>query len=305
MLTRQSMGGVYVLPPAPFNDKGRFDEDMMRNNVRRLCEAGVDGIVTTGSVGEFHTISWEDHMRLIEVLVDEVTGKTRAIPGCSGVNTEEAITKVKYAQDCGADAIMNVSPYYVNLLDSELIGYWKDLAEACPEIGLIVYNNPGTAQLHTAEHFIELAKIPTMCGSKETTTMRLQLEIMRHTDLAPMTATELDYFVPSLMLGARGMFSMMGSAIPGFVMKLYDTCRAEKWEEAWEMQHKLRDVWDYLNQHPVGSAYGSIPRFKAIVNAFGVLDCGITRKPFIPVPREVQDKLRQEIEDKFPEMLED
>ncbi len=304
MLTRETMGGVYVLPPAPFNEKGRFDEERMRNNVRRLCEAGVDAIVTTGSVGEFHTISWEDHKKLIEVLVDEVSGKTKAIPGCSGVNTEEAITKVKYAQDCGADAIMNVSPYYVGLIDKELIGYWQDLADACPDIGLVVYNNPHTAQLHTAAHFVELAKIPTMCGSKETTTLSLLLEIMRHTDLAPMTATELDLFVPSIMVGAKGIFSMMGSAIPKYIVRLYGACKDGRWEEAWKMQHQLRDAWDYLNQHPAATQFSSIPRFKAIVNAFGTLDCGITRKPFIPVSKEVQGKLRQEIEDKFPDMIE-
>jgi 4-hydroxy-tetrahydrodipicolinate synthase len=298
------MGGIYVLPPAPFDDNRRFDEERMRHNVRALCEAGVDAIVTTGSVGEFHTISWEDHKKLIEVLVDEVTGKTKAIPGCSGVNTEEAIKKVKYAQDCGADAVMNVSPYYVRIADNELIGFWRDLAEACPDIGLIVYNNPGTSQLHTSAHFIELAKIPTMCGSKETTTLQLQLEIMRHTDLAPMTATELDYFVPTIMCGAKGIFSMMASAFPRFIIEFYQTCKEGKWEKAWEMQHKLRDVSDYLSGHQLGREYGSISRFKCIVNAFGVLDCGITGKPFIPVPKDVQDKYREVIEKEYPELIE-
>jgi hypothetical protein len=70
------------------------------------------------------------------------------------------------------------------------------------------------------------------------------------------------------------------------------------------MQHQLRDAWDHLNQHPAGRPFSSIPRFKAIVNAFGTLDCGITRKPFIPVSKEAQDVLRQEIEDKFPDMIE-
>ena len=304
MLTRDTMGGVYVLPPTPLDDNRRFDEEKMRNNVRRLCEAGVDAIVTTGSVGEFHTITWEDHKRLIEVLVDEVTGKTKAVPGCSGVNTEEAIMKVKFAQDCGADAVMNVSPYYVNINDRELIGYWTDLAEACPDIGLTVYNNPHTAQLHTVEIFKELAKIPSMCGSKEVTTIKLQLDIMRYTDLTPMTATELDYYVPTMKLGAKGIFSMSASMFPRFIVDIYKTCKEGRWDEAQKMQYKLRDVWDFLNSLKFGERWGSIPRFKATVNAFGVLDCGITGKPLIPVPKDIQDKYRQEIEKKFPELIE-
>ncbi len=298
------MGGVYALPPTPFDASGRFDEELMRANVQRLCEAGVDAIVTTGSVGEFHTIRWEDHKKLIEVLVDAVTGKTKAIPGCSGVNTEEAIMKVKYAQDCGADAVMNVSPYYVNLTENELCGYWRDLADACPDIGLIVYNNPHTAQLHTVETFKELAKIPSMCGSKEITTIKLQLEIMRHTDLTPMTATELDYYVPTMKLGAKGIFSMSASMFPRFIVSIYKACKEGKWEEAMRMQHKLRDVWDFLDGLAFGKPYGPIPRFKCYVNAFGVLNCGIPRKPFIPVPQDIQAKYREELKAKFPELFE-
>jgi len=304
MLTRKRMGGIYVLPPTPFDAKRRFDEERMRRNVRSLCEAGVDAIVTTGSVGEFHTIRWEDHRKLIEVLVDEVTGKTKAIPGCSGVNTEEAIMKVKHAQDCGADAVMNVSPYYVNLTDTELCGYWRDLAEACPDIGLIVYNNPHTAQLHTVEIFKELAKIRSMCGSKEITTIKLQLDIMRHTDLTPMTATELDYYVPTMRLGAKGLFSMSASMFPRFILRIYRLCKQGKWDEAMKMQHKLRDVWDFLDGLPFGRAYAPIPRFKCYVNAFGVLDCGITAKPFIPVPEDIQAKYREEVRARFPELIE-
>lgn len=304
MLTRETMSGLYSLPPSPFDEKGRFDEERMRNNVRRLCAAGVDGIVTTGSVGEFHTITWDDHRRLIEVLVDEVSGKTKAIPGCSGVNTEEAITKVKYAQDCGADAVMNVSPYYVNISDRELVGYWRDLGEACPDIGLIVYNNPHTAQLHTVQTFKELSKIPSMCGSKEITTIKLQLDIMRHTDLTPMTATELDYFYTTMKLGAKGVFSMSSSMFPRFMVRFFKTCKEGNWEEAQKMQYELKDIWNFMDGLAFGHEYGALSRFKCYVNAFGVLDCGTTRRPFIPVPRDIQARYREEIEKAFPEMIE-
>lgn len=304
MLTRETMEGVYVIAPAPLDENRRFDEDRMRRNVSALCQAGVDAIVTTGSVGEFHTITWEDHKRLIDVLVDEVSGKTLAVPGCSGVNTEEAIKKTRYAQDSGADAVMNVSPYYVNIRDNELIGFWRDLSEACPEIGLIIYNNPHTAQLHTVEIFKELANIPSMCGSKEIMTIKLQLDIMRYTDLVPMTATELDYFVPTMKLGAKGIFSMSASMFPEFIIDVYQKCKDGKWDHAMKMQHKLKDVWTFLDGLDFGSEYGAIPRFKAYTNAFGVLDCGIPGKPLVPVPESVVMQYREAIEETYPEMIE-
>jgi 4-hydroxy-tetrahydrodipicolinate synthase len=101
------MKGVYVLPPTPFKKDGSFDEENLRENVRKLAEAGVDAVITTGSVGEFHTITWEDHKRLIKAL-SEATKENgiKGVAGCSGVNTDEAIKKVKFAEECGADAIM-------------------------------------------------------------------------------------------------------------------------------------------------------------------------------------------------------
>jgi hydratase-aldolase len=199
---------------------------------------------------------------------------------------------------------MNVSPFYVNVTEAELVGYWRDLGEACPDIGLIVYNNPHTAQLHTVETFKELAKIPSMCGSKEITTIKLQLDIMRHTDLTPMTATELDYFYTTMRLGAKGVFSMSASMFPRFIVSFYKTCVEGRWEEAQRMQYKLRDVWTFMDGLPFAKGYGSISRFKCCVNAFGVLDCGITRKPFIPVPLKIQEQYREALRERFPELIE-
>ena len=276
----------------------------MRRNIGRICEAGVDGIVTTGSYGEFHSMSWEDHKRLIEVLVDAVPGRVKAIPGCSGVNTAEAIMKTRFARDCGADAVMNVSPFYMKLSEMELIGYWKDLAEACPDIGLIVYNNPDTSQLHTIEIFKELAKIDSLCGSKEITTIELHMDIMRHTDLTPMTAREVDYYVPTMMLGSKGIFSMGACMFPRYIVSVQKACKEGRWQKALKMQDKLRDVWDWLLGLDFAEEYGAIARFKSFMTAFEIIDGGNTCKPFIQVPKEIHDKYNEAVMETFPDLIE-
>ena len=96
MLTRERMEGVYVLSPTPFKKSGEFDEEAFRENTRRLCEVGVHGITTTGTFGEFHTIPWPDHRRLIETLVEETKSGVYTVPGCSGNNTDEAIMKTRF-----------------------------------------------------------------------------------------------------------------------------------------------------------------------------------------------------------------
>jgi len=305
MLTRKKMEGIYVLPPTPFKKDGSFDEESFRENVRKLADAGVHAVVTTGSVGEFHTITWDDHKRLIKALVEETKAKgIVGVAGCSGVNTDEAIKKVKFAEECGADAIMNVSPYYVNLTRRELVKFWQDLSEACPNIGLIVYNNPGTAQLHDVDTFKELAKLPNMCGSKEAHyDFSLWYSLNRETDLAHMTATEITWFVPTMKLGAKGVFSMSASMIPNFIMRMYRACKEGRWDEATDMQFKLRELWKKIESIDFIREYHSIVRFKAIVNAFGVLKCGVTRRPFIPLPDDIQKRLTDYVQENFSEYM--
>ena len=306
MLTRESMGGVYAVPPTPFIASGEFDEESFRGNVRKLCEVGVHGVVAPGSVGEFHTISRDGYRRLIKALVEETRGsRTMALAGCSSVNTDEGIEKVGHAEVCGADAAINVSPYYVGLQPGELVQYWRDLAEACPNIGLMVDNNPGTAQLHTVEIFRELAEIPTICGSKEAhADFALWYRLHQETGLTHMTATEQTLVVPTMKLGARGIFSMSAAMCPRFMLEMHAACTSGDWEKGTRMQFRLQDAWRQLDGLDILRGYHSIARFKATVNAFGVLKCGVTRRPFIAVPTEVQERLTEFVQRELADLVE-
>lgn len=305
MLTRETMRGVYVLVPTPFGKNGEFDEESFRENVRKLCKVGMHAIVTTGGQGEFHTITWEDHKRLIKALAEETEESgTMAVAGCSGVSTDEAIQKTKYAEACGVDAVMNVSPYYVKLTHRELVRFWWDLAQACPNVGLIVYNNAGTSQLHGLEVFREIVRIPTICGSKEGHyDFSLWYRLHRETNLAHLTPQEQTWFVPTMKLGAKGVFSMTAAMCPEFILKLYESCKAGDWDKATEMQFKLHDMWRTLDGLEILKGYHAIPRFKAIVNAFGFLRCGITRRPFIPVPDDIQERLTEFVQKEFADVM--
>jgi len=291
------MGGLYALPPTPFTPKGEFDEDSFRHNMRALIAAGVDGITITGSNGEFHTMTWEMLKEVIRVFVEECKGKVTAIAGCSAVHTEDAIMRTRFAMEQGADAVMNVSPYYIDLTHDELVTFWRDLSAACPDIGIVVYNNPGTAQLHTLPVYRELAKLPNMCGSKEGhNNFDLLTELLRdadHTGLAYMTATEHTWFVPSMQLGGRGIFSMAASVFPHHLVKLYKACKEKRWGDALKMQWRLKEAYGSMASQPYMRSYNMMARFKAMCTAGGSLRCGKSRKPLITVTDEHQAMLNE------------
>jgi dihydrodipicolinate synthase/N-acetylneuraminate lyase len=138
MLTRETMRGLYVLTITPFDSENRLDEAAYRENVQYLVSLGVDGIVTTGTNGEFHTTTDEERTRIARLLVEETRGTVSTVVGASGVNTAEAISRTRAARDAGADAVMNVVPYYHVLSKDEACQYFEDLYSACPDIGIIV-----------------------------------------------------------------------------------------------------------------------------------------------------------------------
>lgn len=306
MLTRETMEGIYVLPPTPFDEDGVFDEDALRENVRRLAEAGISAYVTTGSVGEFHTISPQDHQRLAKALAESCQqAGIVSVCGCSGVNTDEAIMKVTWARNPGCDAVMNVSPYYIQLTRAELVKYWRDLAEACPRIGLIVYNNPQTSQLHDEETYAEIVKIPTLCGSKEAHyDFSLWYRLHRaFPQLGLFTATEPEWILPTLKLGARGIFSMAASMIPHFIVELYQACRKGQWDKAVKMQMEWEAMQRRVGGHEALEGYNGVARFKAVVNAFGYLRCGYSRRPLISVPKQNQERLAEFVHKNFAGLI--
>ncbi|MEM2904376.1 MAG: dihydrodipicolinate synthase family protein [Candidatus Bathyarchaeia archaeon] len=294
MLTREKMEGVYVLAPTPFKKNGEFDEESFRENTRRLCEAGVHGIATTGTFGEFHTIPWPDHQRLIKALVEEARSGVYTVPGCSGVNTDEAIMKTRFAQDAGADAVMNVVPFYQALTRTEAVKYYMDLAEACPKIGIVVYNNPFTMKvLVDAEMYKEIQESPNLVGSKEIVNdFGHLMRICRETKLSHMHVDRL--FVPMMMWGGRGVFSLVPVLTkPKLVLEAYQAAKSKDWERAARLQEEINR---FASDPEVGrllSGYTWICASKAIVNAFGFINAGYPRRPFIPVPEDVQAKVKE------------
>jgi len=297
MLTREKMEGVYSLVPTPFTKTGSFDEQAFRENIRNLCKAGVGGIATTGTLGEFHTIRWKDHQKLIKALVEETNSKIHSIAGCSGVNTEEAIMKVKYAQDCGADAAMNVIPFYSRLTSAEVVKYFRDLAEACPNIGLVVYNNPGTTKVTiTSDIYRELVKIPTLCGSKET--MRDFSELLWIINLNKLSVMHIDrLFVPLMMFGGKGTFSEVVNLKPKLITETYKACKDKNWEKAMKLHFELNEFFTYCRQQYAG--YTWFCGYKAMCDAFNFVKGGFPRRPFIPVPDDIKEKVKKIIIEKY------
>jgi dihydrodipicolinate synthase/N-acetylneuraminate lyase len=298
------MQGLYILIVTPMDDKMRVDYEGHRENVRKLIELGVDGIILNGTVGEFHTCSDEERERLTRILVEEGKGKVMCIAGCSAVNTAEAIRRTRRAAELGADGVMNVVPYYGPPSKEEAVQYWRDLAEACPDIGLVCYNNPHTTQvLMTDEDFAAMEGIPNFVGSKMLGgDVWLYLNCMRHTTQKHFPLEQL--WGISKVLGGSGVMASFIYACPQYMMNWWRTICRGSVGEAIQMQHEVNELLQEVVYPPIKSGYSEIAATKAFVEALGHWHCGKSRKPFFPMPQEKIDEMRHRMEEQFPQFLE-
>jgi hydratase-aldolase len=303
MLTRQNMKGLYVLIVTPMDDKLRVDFEGHRENVRKLIDLRVDGIILNGTIGEFHTCTDEERERLTQILVEEGKSKVMCIAGCSSVHTAEAIRRTRRAAELGADGVMNVVPYYLPPSKEEVLQYWRDLAEACPDIGLICYNNPRTTQiLMTDDDFAALEDVPNFVGSKVVGADAWSyLNSMRHT-------TQKHFPLEMMwglwrLLGGSGVMASCIYACPKYMINSWRTVSSGNSEECLRIQNEVNEFLQKI-LIPLVYEYSDVAGNKALVEALGHWHCGNPRKPFFPVPQEIIGKIRRQVEEEFPQFLE-
>src|SRR5438552_2275418 len=132
--------GVITAIVTPFR-RGAVDEDALRNLVEDQIANGVDGLVPVGTTGESPTLSFEEHVRVIEVVVKAVAKRVPVIAGAGANATNEAIDLSLAAKKVGADGLLQVTPYYNKPSQENLLRHFKAVAEACP-LATLLYNVP-------------------------------------------------------------------------------------------------------------------------------------------------------------------
>ncbi len=299
------MKGVYAIMPTAFKKNGDLDEENYRKNVRILCDAGFHGIFNLGSTGEFPHVDLTDFKRIVNMLVDEIKEGVVSIIGASAVNTEEAIIRAKYAQDCGVDAIMNVVPFYYTLQQNECVKYYRDLAEACPNIGILAYDNVYTTKVWLSrETYKKLAKIPNFCGCKDINPNVLRyMDLMRDTDLQ-LWATE-EKLVPSMLYGAKGFWLSLYWNNPKLSLELYEACISEDWKRAVEIERRfLNIIWHPRSPwNEFREKYNNYSITKALIDEIGLIHVGPPRRPLIPVSEEDQKIMKKRLMEVCPDIF--
>jgi dihydrodipicolinate synthase/N-acetylneuraminate lyase len=315
-LTRQTYRGVFAYPPTPFAPDLALDEAALRENCRKLIRVGVDGIVLGGTTGEFYTLSDSEHRRIAEILREETRGTGVAgVLGTQGLNTGEVIRRTSVAQEVGLDAALTMQPFYLTLTKGELLNFWRQLSAACPRIPLIVYHFDWVRQEYTPETYRQLAELPNMLGSKEGHfDWKLWRQLQRDSPLVHISATDAGWMVEMHKLKAPGVGSVNLTIMPHMIRQTLALCTEGKYDEADQVFYHFTEFCGrirsgtgrpFLYPSAMGNwgDYGGAARGKALAEAFGFLKVGPPRSPSIPVPQEMQKRLRGFIEKNYPQLI--
>ena len=133
--------GTYTAIVTPFN-KGKIDKAALEKLIKAQVRAGVDGIVPVGTTGESPTLDYEEHIEVIELAVEFAAGKIKVLAGTGGNSTSEAIYLTKAAEDVGADASLQVAPYYNKPTQEGLFQHFHAIARAT-KLPIVLYSIPG------------------------------------------------------------------------------------------------------------------------------------------------------------------
>jgi hydratase-aldolase len=297
VLSYDDFKGVFALLPAcattdahKWSSVDTIAVEAQRNLVNRLIEDGVDGIITTGSTGECHTLLWEEQKKLFEIVVDEVNGRVPVLTGTWAPNTRESIVKTRYAIDVGADGIMNGPPQYVEPTVENTIQYYKDIAESCPDAAIMIYHNPNAFRVTIpVERFQELKEIPTVISMKES-----MADLNRMKKLAEIAGEKICFMtyepfaMEAIQYGFGGIWSAHSICMgPEPVLKLYQSIRKRNWETAKAITDQCMDIYSRFFERMGGFQVFMKYQVNAMhecVNAAGYAETGPARPPFTHAP---------------------
>ncbi len=232
--------GVAIV--TPMNADGSINYDVFGALIEEQIENHTDAIVVAGTTGEASTMTDEEHIEIIRYTVEKVGKRVPVIAGTGSNDTYYAIELSKQAQEAGADALLQVTPYYNKTSQRGLAAHFRAIADAV-SIPIILYNVPSrTGVKISIDTYIDLAKHPNIVATKEASgDFSLIAEIAAKTDLDIYSGND-DQVLPLLALGGKGVISVSANVIPQQKHDMIDLFLNGKRDEALMLQKKYLDL---------------------------------------------------------------
>jgi 4-hydroxy-tetrahydrodipicolinate synthase len=286
------MRGCATALVTPFTADGAIDEDRLRALVDRQIRGGVKLLVPCGTTGESATMTEAEDQRVIGITVEVARGRARVIAGAGSNSTASAIEYSQRARDLGADAVLQVAPWYNKPTQEGLYAHFSAIANAIPDLPVMLYNVPGrTSSNIAAQTVLRLAAdCENIVAVKEASGNLAQImEILRERP-ANFSVLSGDDAVtlPLIALGAQGIVSVASNEIPDLMSSMTELALGGNWTEARALHYRLLPLMEI---NFIESSPGPV---KAAMAMMGLLEENF-RLPLVPITDKSRALIREVI----------
>ena len=252
--------GTYTAIVTPFKN-GQLDEPALERLVKAQIKAGVDGIVPVGTTGESPTVSYEEHIQIIELVVKFVSGRVKVLAGTGANSTREAVLLTEKAEAAGADGSLQVAPYYNKPTQEGLFQHFREISRST-KLPIVLYSIPGRCGIEIGVDTVKrLAfECKNIVGIKEAGG-----NADRISQLRAACGTRFDILsgddsltLPFMAVGAKGVVSVASNVIPAQVARMVKAFAAGNLSQAAQLHHRyyslFKDLFLETNPVPVKAA---------------------------------------------------
>ena len=286
------MRGCATALVTPFKADGAIDEDRLRALVDRQINGGISLLVPCGTTGESATMTEDEDQRVIAITVEVARARARVIAGTGSNSTAAAIEYSKRARDLGADAMLQVAPWYNKPTQEGLYAHFRAIAEAIPETPIMLYNVPGrTSSNINAPTVLRLARdCENIVAIKEASGNLTQImEILRARPANFRVLSGDDAVtLPLIALGAEGIVSVASNEVPDLMSQMTERALEGNWTEARALHYRLLPLMEI---NFIESSPGPV---KAAMAMMGLLEENF-RLPLVPIQEQSRARIRAAI----------
>jgi 4-hydroxy-tetrahydrodipicolinate synthase len=233
----------------PFKEDGNVNYAMAEQLAVYLAENGTDSLVVCGTTGESPTLSWDEEYELFQVILKAVTGKALVIAGTGSNSTKEAIAATEKAARIGVHGSLQIVPYYNKPPQAGIYQHFQAIAQACPELPIILYNVPSrTGQNLLPATVARLAEVKNIVGIKEASGNLDQASEIRR-----LTPSEFKLYsgddsltLPLLSVGGSGVVSVASHLVGTQLQKMIKAFTTGQTQVATQIHVKLFPLFKAL-----------------------------------------------------------
>ena len=276
----------------PFQADGKLDEPTLRKLVQRQINEGINFLVPCGTTGESPTLSRQEHVRVVEITVEESHGKVPVLAGAGGYNTAEVIELARDCHKAGAQGLLSVTPYYNKPTQEGLYQHFKSIAEAVP-LPIMLYSVQGRTGVNIEPSTVaRLAQIENIIGVKEASGNIAQIANVIHDvpeDFLVLSGDDL-MTLPVIALGGKGVISVTSNQIPRQMSDITRYALAGDYARARAIQRRYMPLFraNFIESNPIPVKWG--------MSLMGLL-APVYRLPLVPpsaaTKKQIEDSLAE------------